>query len=98
MFMKDKAVQCDLFELWIPIQCNNLSYLDYRYLRNCDESWYCMKCCSTTFSFNSLSSDKNFQICCTSTDSKIMQWKDLGSDHNSSLLLKPFPNLELLVN
>ena len=27
-----------------------------------------------------------------------MQWKDLRSDHNSSLLLKPSPNLKLLVN
>ena len=27
-----------------------------------------------------------------------MQWKDLRRDHNSSLLLKPLPNLELLVN
>ena len=27
-----------------------------------------------------------------------MQWKDLWSDHNSSLLLKPPPNLEFLVS
>ena len=27
-----------------------------------------------------------------------MQWKDLGSDHHSSFLLKPLPNLELLVS
>ena len=27
-----------------------------------------------------------------------MQWKDLGCGHNSSLSLKPSPNLELLVN
>ena len=33
---KDKAVQCDLCELWIHIKCNNLNYLDYRYLQNCD--------------------------------------------------------------
>ena len=24
---KDKAVQCDLCELWIHIKCNNLNYL-----------------------------------------------------------------------
>ena len=34
---KDKAVQCDLCELWIHIKCNKLNYLDYRYLQNCDE-------------------------------------------------------------
>ena len=27
-----------------------------------------------------------------------MQWKDLGDDHNSSLLLKPSLDLQLLVN
>ena len=25
---KDKAVQCDLCELWVYIKCNNLNYLD----------------------------------------------------------------------
>ena len=33
-----------------------------------------------------------------STDSNIMQWKDLGNDRDSSLLLKLSPNLELLLN
>ena len=27
-----------------------------------------------------------------------MQWKNLENDHNSSLSLKPSPNLEFLVN
>ena len=66
---KDKAVQCDLCELCIHIKCNNLNYLDYIYLQNCDESWYCIDCCSTVFLFNSLSSNKNFFSCCTNTDS-----------------------------
>ena len=46
---KDKAVQCDHCELWIHIKCNKLNYLDYRYLQNCDEPWYCIDCCSTIF-------------------------------------------------
>ena len=79
---KDKAVRCDLCELWIHIKCNNLSYLDYRYPRNCDESWYCIECCNTIFSFNSQSSNKKFLACCTNTDSNI-QWKDLENDHAS---------------
>ena len=95
---KDKAVQCDLCELWIHIKCNNLNYLDYRYLQNCDESWYCIECCSTIFPFNSLSGNANFLACCTNTDSNNTQWKDLANDHASSLLLKPSSNLELLVN
>ena len=95
---KDKAVQCELCELWIHIKCNNLNYLDYRYLQNCDESWYCIECCSTILPFDSLSSNKNFLACCTNTNSNITQWKDLENDHDSWLLWKPSSNLELLVN
>ena len=74
---KDEAIQCNICELWIHIKCNNLNYLDYRYLQNCDESWYCIACCSTIFPFNSLSSNKKFLACCTNTDSNITLWKDL---------------------
>ena len=97
---KDKAVQCDLCEFWIQIKGNNLNYLDYRYLQNWDESWFCIECCSSIFTFNSLSTNKNFLACCTSTDSdsNFMQLKELENDLNSSLLLKPSANLELIVN
>ena len=90
VYDKDKAAQCDL--------CNNLNYLDYRYLQNCDESWYCIESCCTIFPFNSLSSNKKFLACCTNTDSNIIQWKDLENDHANSLSLKLSSNLELLVN
>ena len=36
--------------------------------------------------------------CCNSTDSNIIQWKDLENGHASSLSLKPPSDLELLVN
>ena len=90
---KDKAVPCDLCELCIRIKCSNLNYLYYRYLQNCDKSWFCTECCSTIFPFNSFSSNKNFLTCCTNTDRNVTQWKDLENDHNSSL-----SNLELLIN
>ena len=94
---KDKPIQCDLCELWVHIKCNNLNYLDYRYLQNNNESWYCIEYCSTFFPFNSLLSNKNFLSCCTNTDNNNTHWIDLENDHNSSLSLKP-SNLELLVN
>ena len=50
------------------------------------------------FSCNSLSSNKNFLACCTSTDNDIIQWKDIESDHDSSLSLKTPSNLELFIN
>ena len=95
---KVKAVQCDLCELCVHIKCNNLNYLDYRYLQNSNESWYCIDCCSTIFPFDSISSNRNILACCTNTDNNSTQWIDLDNDHNSSLSLKPSLNLELLVN
>ena len=95
---KDEAVQCDLCEHWIHIKCNNLNYLDYRYLQTCNEPWYCIECCSKIFLFNSLICDKNFLASCINTDSSIMQWKGQKTSEISSLLLKPTLNLELLVN
>ena len=95
---KDKAVQFDICEFWIHIKCNNANYLDYRYLQNCNESLYCIECCSIIFPFNLLSSNKYFLACCTGSDNNFMQFKEVESDHNSSLLLKPSSNLEFLVN
>ena len=46
----------------------------------------------------SLSSNKNFLACCTSTDNNTVQWIDLENGHISSLSLKPSSNLEILVN
>ena len=80
-----------LCEHWFHIKCNNLNYLDNRYLQNCNESWHCIPCYSKIFPFNSLSY-------CTSTDSSTMLWEGLKSAQNSLLLWKPTPNLELLVN
>ena len=91
---KGKAIHCDLCELWIHIKCNNLNYLGCRYLQNCDESWYCIACCSTIFPFNSLSGNKNFwlvvlTLIVTSHSEKI--WKMI-------IIFKPSSNLEHLVN
>ena len=98
VYDKYKTVQCDFCELWIHVKCNNLNYVDWRYLQKCDESWYCIECCSIIFPFNFLSSNKNLLACCTNTDWNITQWKDLATVHNSSLSLKPPSNLEHLVN
>ena len=66
-------------------KCNNLNYLDGRYLQNCDESWYCRL--QYSFPFNFLSSNKNSLTCCTSadSDSNFMRLEELRNDHNSSL-------------
>ena len=92
---KGKTVQCDLQELLIHIKCNNLNYLEYRYLQNCDESWYCLECCTAISPFNSLSGNKNSLACCTNSDSNITRWKDLENNYNSSLSLKSSSNDDL---
>ena len=69
---KDKAVQCDLCELWSHIKYNYQQITD---LQKCDESWYRTECCSTIFHFNSLSNSKNSLACYTSTDNNITQIK-----------------------
>ena len=93
---KDKAVLCDLCELWMHIKCNKLNYLNYRYLHNCDKSWYFIELFSTIFPFNSLFSNKSFLACCTNTGSNSTQWSDLENDHYSSLSLTTF--FECLIN
>ena len=47
---------------------------------------------------SSSSSNKNVLDFCASTDSNIIQWKDLENDHDNLLSSKPSSNLELLVN
>ena len=65
---------------------------------NKNKPWHYIECCSNIFALNSLSCDKNVLACCTNTDSIVMQWKGQKTAEISSLLLKPTPNLELLVN
>ena len=91
---RDKVFQCDICELWVHIKCSIPDYLDYRYLQNSNESWYCIECCNV----NSLSSMKNFLACCTNSDNNSTHWIYLENDHNSSLSLKSSSNLDLLVN
>ena len=40
----DKAICYDLCIKWIHIRCNNPNDLDYEYLKNNDEAWYCNAC------------------------------------------------------
>ena len=30
---KDHAIQCDICNCWVHIKCNNLNYIDYKYLQ-----------------------------------------------------------------
>ena len=36
---KENLIFCDLCKLWVHIKCNNLNYVDYRYLSGCSDPW-----------------------------------------------------------
>ena len=55
----DQAIQCELCYYWIHINCNNLSYIDYKFPQNSNDPWYCILCCCEIFPFNSMKSNKN---------------------------------------
>ena len=49
---RDKVTCCGLCIKWIHIRCNNLNDLDYEYLRNSDETWYCKTCIQEILPFS----------------------------------------------
>ena len=55
--VNDHAIQCDLCNFWIHIQCNNLNYVDYIYLQVSIDPWYCITCSSLLFPFNCLNNN-----------------------------------------
>ena len=55
----DQAIQCDLCDSWVRIECNDLNYIAYKFLRNSNDPWFCISCCSKIFPVNTLK-NKNF--------------------------------------
>ena len=92
----DQAIQCDLCDYWIHINCNNLNYIDYKFLQNSSDPCYCILCYSQIFPFNSMKNDKNFSMYVINFHNNNKAVKTLNNE--SSLLLKPSENLKLLVN
>ena len=70
--------------------CNKLNLADYKYLQGSTDPWFCLSCCSVIFPFGNLA-DKDFSRSVLNKYIKI-------SNKNSSVLLKPPPNLALLFN
>ena len=58
----DRAIQCEFCNYWFHINCNNLNYIDCKFLQNSNDPWYCILCCSRIFPFNSMKSNKNYSI------------------------------------
>ena len=45
----------DLCKLWVHIKCNNLNYVEYQYLSDCSDPWYCLNCNSEIYFLGNLS-------------------------------------------
>ena len=79
----DQAIQCDLSDSWAYMKCNDLNFIDYKFLQNSNDPWFCISCCSEISPFSTVK-NKNF----------ISNFYDSNKannivDKDSSLLLKP---------
>ena len=41
----DQTIQCDLWDSWVHIKCNDL---------NSNDPWFCISCCSKIFPFSTV--------------------------------------------
>ena len=98
---KGRAVQCDICQFWIHIECNKLNHIDYKYLQEFNDLWYCISCCDEILPFGTLT-NKNLTMvnpppvpddhdCFTNNN-------DAYISKNSSLSLKLSSDLSLLFN
>ena len=93
----DRSIQCELYNYWIHINCNNLNYIDYKFLQNSSDPWYCILCCSQILPFHSMKSNKNISMCVSDFHNNNNK-PGKTINNKGSLLLKPSENLKLLVN
>ena len=77
---------------WVHIKCNDLNYIDYKFLQNSNDPWFCISCCSEIFPFSTVKNKNFISNFYDSNKSKNIVDKD------SSLLLKPSEHLKQLVN
>ena len=91
---KDHAIQCDICNFWVHIKCNNLNYIDYKYLQGNNDPWYCITCSSSIFPFNCLNNKKFASLFTSQSEANNYSF----DSNNNSLLLNPSPKLTNLVN
>ena len=56
---------------WVHIKCNNLNYVDNKYLSENDDPWFCLKCNSQLFPFGTLDNKKFMQYILNSSNMKM---------------------------
>ena len=83
----DNSIYCDKCNLWVNIKCNNLKFIDYLYLNENDELWFCLNCNTELFPFGTLNNNIFNQY----INSRNPQNKNNDEDNSSNLVLKPTP-------
>ena len=89
----NNATLCDLCQTWVHIKCNNLNYIDYKYLQGCNKPWYCLSCTTMLFPFGNLINQKFLGFVNNNNDNN-----NESKNWNSSLILKPLPDLGIFFN
>ena len=56
---KGDSIQCGICKACIHLKCNKSNHLGYKYLQGSSDSWFCLCCCSSIFSFRFLT-NKDF--------------------------------------
>ena len=90
----ENAILCDLCQRWVHIKCNDLNYMDYKYLQGCNKPCYCLSSTNTLFPFGNLNNQNFLNLIGNNNAFTSSKTKNL----NSSLLLKTTPDLALLFN
>ena len=84
------SIFCDLCKFWVDAKCYQLNFLNFQHIKASTEPWFCFKCVSDVFLFGTL----NNQI----FSSFVLDNKNSNANTGSSINLKPYPNLSLLLN
>ena len=72
----DQAIRCDLCDSWVHIKCGDLNYIDYKFLQNSNDPWFCISCCSKIFLFSTVKNKNFISNFCDSNKSKNIVDKD----------------------
>ena len=90
----DNAILYDLCQTRVHIKCNHLNYMDHKYLQGCNKPWCCLSCNNTLLPFGNLNNENFLNFIGNNNTITSSETKNL----NSSVLLKPTPDLALLFN
>ena len=80
----EDSIYCNKCNLWVYIKCNNLNYIDYKYLCGNGDPWFRLKSNSQLFPFGFINNKKLMQHILNTSNRK----NDNKNEFNN-LVLKP---------